>query len=204
MWKKWYWPVLKCCCFCSLQFYFKISWTKVSFYPKIPNLNNNIHLEVPVHHRPWIENNLRTVKRHLVLLSANKELQNKKFWAIRGKKDDADTVSKSEEENIHQKENKRSRSYRASQLEKIRNRLRNLFSSDRRKGLKQNIAYNNMLINSKNNIKPNGLFGISKRYFTDWETEKSNHGNGFPLKYFPDFCPNPSYNRTQLFSKLCN
>ena len=73
-----------------------------------------------------------------------------------------------------------------SRIEKIRMRLKNLFSSQRRVGLRQNKAYNKMMMkpasifdNYKNNIKPNGLFGISKRYST---------GNESNEKYFKEDC----------------
>ena len=66
-----------------------------------------------------------------------------------------------------------------SRVEKIRMRLKNLFNSQRRVGLRQNKAYNKMTMkpasifdNYKNNIKPNGLFGISKRYSTRNESNE--------------------------------
>ena len=133
---------------------------------------------------PWGEDSLGSRQER------SEQPQRDKFWAIRGKKDegirmkapsDFDTRNqimkrkspKLKEENPRisdEKQNleatKRSESRRMSHVEKIKGRLQKLFNSERRKNSRQNNAFKKMI------IKPNGLFGISKRITTKENNRK--------------------------------
>ena len=133
---------------------------------------------------PWGEDSLGSRQER------SEQPQRDKFWAIRGKKDegiqmklpsDFDTRNqimnrkspKFNEENpsiSDEKQNleatKRSESRRMSHVEKIKGRLQKLFNSERRKNLKQDNAFKKMI------MKPNGLFGISKRITTKENNRK--------------------------------
>ena len=138
---------------------------------------------------PWGEDSLGSRQER------SEQPQRDKFLAIRGKKDEAPSdydirnqIKKRKsskpnnsaikyilnEENpsiTDEKQNlleatKRSEFSRLSHVEKIKGRLQKLFNSERTKKLKQNNAFKKMI------IKPNGLFGISKRITTKENNRK--------------------------------
>ena len=96
-----------------------------------------------------------------------------------------------------------------SRIEKIRIRLKNLFTSQRRAGLRQNKAYNKMMIkpvsildNYKNNIKPNGLFGISKRNPTENERNEEDIKDDYHDKDFYE--DETSFDTNEFLDKEAN
>ena len=145
----------------------------------------------------WLESLLGPIKRNLGpsqvfwASAANKQVD-PAFWAIRGKRDGnpisllqpISTVKRSMKPNSLFSAFKRSAKLsapRLSKIEEIKRKLKELFSSYSRAGLKQNAAYMKTMSKPasiystyRRSMKPNGLFGVAKKSEVNWGGNDKN------------------------------